>query len=89
MAHRSDRDRDQGGRDRGDRPRRGDRDTREPGHDRGERDSGLNEFFVDGEGIHREVMQREICKYLGPEAWSRPSVYNVGPSAMRRLKSNH
>ncbi|KAK3172671.1 hypothetical protein OEA41_005995 [Lepraria neglecta] len=38
--------------------------------------SKLNEFFVDGQGIHREVMQREICKYLGPEAHSRPSKYN-------------
>lgn len=37
----------------------------------------LNEFFVDGQGIHREVLQREICKYLGPEAHSRPSIYNV------------
>lgn len=37
----------------------------------------LNEFFVDGKGIHREVLQREICKYLGPEAFSRPSTYNV------------
>ncbi|KAL9612662.1 MAG: hypothetical protein Q9167_002744 [Letrouitia subvulpina] len=36
----------------------------------------LNEFFVDGEGIHREVMQRELCKYLGPEALSRPGTYN-------------
>jgi hypothetical protein len=23
------------------------------------------------------VLQREICKYLGPEAYSRPSNYNV------------
>ena len=37
----------------------------------------LNDFFVDGKGIHREVLQREICKYLGPEAYSRPSNYNV------------
>ena len=37
----------------------------------------LNEFFVDGHGIHREVMQTEICKDLGPEAYSRPSTYNV------------
>ncbi|KAL8843338.1 MAG: hypothetical protein Q9170_000196 [Blastenia crenularia] len=36
----------------------------------------LNEFFVDGEGIHREVMQREICKYLGQDALSRPGHYN-------------
>ena len=37
----------------------------------------LNEFFVDGARIHREVMQREICKFLGPEAYSKPHIYNV------------
>lgn len=39
--------------------------------------AALNEFFVDGEGIHREVMQRELCKFLGPDALSRPGNYNV------------
>lgn len=85
MAHRGDRERERererdSGRDRERDPRaRGDRDRppREPVRDRGPRDSALNEFFVDGEGIHRDVMQREICKYLGPEAYSRPGVYNV------------
>lgn len=57
---------------------RGERERRDPVRDRGTREpAGLNEFFVDGEGIHRDVMQREICKYLGPEAYSRPGVYNV------------
>ena len=37
----------------------------------------LNDYFIDGQGIHREVLQRNICKYLGPEASSRPSEYNV------------
>ncbi|KAL8716387.1 MAG: hypothetical protein Q9220_000294 [cf. Caloplaca sp. 1 TL-2023] len=40
------------------------------------RGASLNEFFVDGEGINREVMQRELCKYLGPDALSRPGTYN-------------
>lgn len=76
--------------ERDDRPRR-EREPREPNRDRDrerERDydrpdrdiprgGGLNEFFVDGEGIHREVMQREICKWLGAEAYSRPGTYNV------------
>lgn len=54
------------------------RDTRrEPVRDRTRGETGLNEFFVSGEGIHRDVMQREICKYLGPEAYSRPATYNV------------
>ncbi len=85
MAHRVDRDREPGrdpGRDLGrdrerDRPARGDRERREPIRDRPREPTGLNEFFVDGEGIHRDVMQREICKYLGPEAYSRPGTYNV------------
>ena len=38
----------------------------------------LNEFFLVDEGIHREVLQSEICKYLGPEATARPTTYNVG-----------
>ncbi|KAI4104079.1 MAG: hypothetical protein L6R37_003485 [Teloschistes peruensis] len=40
------------------------------------RGAPLNEFFVDGDGIHREVMQRELCKYLGSDALSRPGTYN-------------
>ena len=48
-----------------------------------ERRVPLNEYFVDGEGIHREVMQTEICKYLGAEATSRPTEYNVRPPGLR------
>ena len=86
MAHRVERERerereqgrDQGrDRDRDRLPRGENRDRREPARDRNREPSGLNEFFVDGEGIHRDVMQREICKYLGPEAYSRPGTYNV------------
>ncbi|KAL9044890.1 MAG: hypothetical protein Q9214_002004 [Letrouitia sp. 1 TL-2023] len=77
---RGDRERDQ---DRyNEREHRRERDGRDPARDR--RDypetprggAQLNEFFVDGEGIHREVMQRELCKYLGPDALSRPGTYN-------------
>lgn len=85
MSHRErERERDRGGdRDRGDRRREPrERDSgREPMREREParpgRGNDLNEFFVDGTGIHREVMQREICKYLGPEAYSRPGAYNV------------
>lgn len=60
---------------------RDDRARREPGREptgtnRQPRQK-LNEFFVDGARIHREVMQREICKFLGPEAYSKPHSYNV------------
>lgn len=86
MSHRDrererERERDRGG----DRDRRREPRERDPGREpirereppRPSRGSDLNEFFVDGTGIHREVMQREICKYLGPEAYSRPGAYNV------------
>ncbi|MCJ1431581.1 hypothetical protein MMC27_000935 [Xylographa pallens] len=36
----------------------------------------LNEYFVDGDGISREVLQMDICKYLGLEATSRPGEYH-------------
>lgn len=76
MAHRGvDRDREpvrEPGRDLGrDRDRERDRAVRdrdprrEPIRDRPRGEAGLNEFFVPGDGIHRDVMQREICKYLG------------------------
>lgn len=62
-------------------PSRDERDRRRPVRDdppaRSGRAEALNDFFMDGKGIHREVLQREICKYLGPEAFSRPYNYNV------------
>lgn len=36
----------------------------------------LNEYFIEGDGISREVLQIDICKHLGPEATSRPGTYN-------------
>ena len=94
MALRGDRDRD----DRRDRDRRraDDRDVRreparndrEPPRANRSNGDGLNEFFIEGEGINREVMQREICKYLGPEAHSRPGAYNVR-RATQVLHSRH
>ncbi|KAK0513288.1 hypothetical protein JMJ35_004274 [Cladonia borealis] len=55
---------------------RNSRDTREPPVGARPPRQRLNEFFVDGARIHREVMQREICKFLGPEAYSKPHSYN-------------
>lgn len=67
------------------------RETREPGREPGRerereyssststRGAALNEFFVDGDGINREVLQRELCKYLGADALCRPGTYNVRP----------
>ena len=62
-------------RDRRERDREPER-RRDPGREPKRRPE-LNDYFIDGVGIHREVLQRNICKYLGPEASSRPSEYNV------------
>ena len=37
----------------------------------------LDEFFLDGEGIDRQVLQSSICRFLGAEATSRPFEYQV------------
>ena len=37
----------------------------------------LNEFFINGEGIHHEVLQTELCDLLGSSAFARPDSYNV------------
>ena len=39
----------------------------------------LNENFLNGKNIHREVPQREISKFLGLKAMARPAKYNVLP----------
>ena len=58
-------------------------------HDRGDRDRDagrgqpaarrviLQDFFLESEGISREVLTVETPKYLGPEATCRPGVMNV------------
>ena len=40
--------------------------------------TSLNHYFVLGKGIHREVMSREITRFLGPDATSKPMTYEVG-----------
>jgi hypothetical protein len=35
-----------------------------------------NEYFVPGEGISREVIQADICRYLGNDALVRPGLHN-------------
>lgn len=91
MAHR---DRGTGRERERDRERYDDRrrETREPIREREReytsassvaRGAALNEFFVDGEGINREVLQKELCKYLGADALSRVGTYNVRPFRWR------
>ena len=52
--------------------------------------SGLNKYFINGKGIHREVLQREICRFLGPEATSKPDMFKVCVYSHFRVASiNH
>ena len=44
---------------------------------RNQRTSKMNEYFLNGEGIDVDVLQREICKFLGSEATARPVTHNV------------
>ena len=39
--------------------------------------SNLKDFFVVGDGIHPEVIQNNVKKYLGEEATCKPSTYSV------------
>ena len=46
----------------------------------GQRDqpaSKMMEFFLDGERIYFDVLQRYLCKFLGPEASFRPAEFKV------------
>ena len=45
----------------------------------------LNEYFLDGEGIDRQVLQSSICRFLGPEATSRPYEHQVCPATSTLL----
>lgn len=36
-----------------------------------------NEYFIPGDGITREVIQADICRYLGNDALVRPGNHSV------------
>jgi hypothetical protein len=44
------------------------------GRDRSRRS---NEYFVPKEGIYREVITADLCRYLGNDALVRPGNYEV------------
>lgn len=50
-----------------------------------------NQYFLPGEGIRREVITADICRYLGNDALVKPGRYEVGTirvlRARRRLLS--
>lgn len=39
--------------------------------------SRMHEYFVPKDGIDREVITADICRYLGNDALVRPGVYEV------------
>lgn len=47
----------------------------------------LNEYFIDQDGISREVIQADICRYLGRDALVRPGTHQVGLSLFPFLSS--
>ena len=38
-------------------------------------DQRQNEYFIPGDGISREVITADICRYLGADALVRPGIY--------------
>ena len=52
---------------------------------RNQRASKEKEYFLNGEGIHVDVLQRDICKHLGSEASVRPAMLNVCAAAIYSL----
>ncbi|KAJ5146327.1 uncharacterized protein N7515_000891 [Penicillium bovifimosum] len=47
-----------------------------------------NEYFIPGEGISREVIQADICRYLGNDALVRPGTHNNRPGFFIRAYRN-
>jgi len=47
----------------------------DPGRSRDEPRPSYNEYFLPGEGIDREVIQSEICRYLGQDATCKPGAH--------------
>ena len=48
----------------------------DPGRPRGGPRPDYNEYFLPGDGIDREVIQSEICRYLGQDATCKPGAHS-------------
>lgn len=48
----------------------------DPGRSRDEPRPSYNEYFLPGDGIDREVIQSEICRYLGQDATCKPGTHH-------------
>lgn len=47
-------------------------------------DSRRNQYFIPGDGIARQVITADICKYLDNDALVRPGDYQVSPATPPR-----
>lgn len=50
----------------------------DPGRSRDDPRPNYNEYFLPGDGIDREVIQSEICRYLGQDATCKPGAHSDG-----------
>jgi hypothetical protein len=73
MTGRKDRDRDRGDRDRD----RDDRKSSKNASSAGASGQRQTQFFINGDGIDREVITTDICRYLGNDALVRPGNHKV------------
>ena len=48
----------------------------DPGRSQDEPKPAFNEYFLPGDGIDRELLQIDICRYLGQDALVRPGTHN-------------
>jgi hypothetical protein len=55
-----------------------DRDRERASRSQASASARTNEYFVPKEGIDREVITADICRYLGNDALVRPGSYEVG-----------
>jgi hypothetical protein len=55
-----------------------DRDRERAARSQASASARTNEYFVPKDGIDREVITADICRYLGNDALVRPGSYEVG-----------
>ena len=56
--------------------------SRHAGRERDQPRERQNEYFLPGDGIIREVIQADLCRYLGNDATVRPGEYEVRKSPL-------
>jgi hypothetical protein len=68
---------------------------RDPERERSERESRTipaasrkNEYFLPKEGIDREVLTADLCRYLGNDALVRPGTYEVSVHTSSKLRTH-